>query len=394
MCAQIARRPQLEHILEKLNEARVQKEGRVSWKGFEYEYYRLAFLTCVDLSDKVPPYAKRSIAYGALNSPTCSGKLSSNQIIRDITRREQDYIQLNNKEFILRTWISIEKSPLTQIKIQDAEIYFDESRKFEEIPKNFLENPPFHGKMPNKYLQTYVKFTARTSNEAGFIGIDHLDKLRGLWNCLVGHKYRIISSGPRKPINQITHHPFFTLHDLTGNLVTQKIYYEPNFFIATSNYKFPDINQIRKNTLYFQKKLRKSAFRNIIERNLTRYARALDKIEYEFSIIELWSILEDLCLQGSYDQIIRRASSLYEDYQERAAVLDHIRRERNQLVHSGTFSPDADQIAVQLAEYVQTMLFKYINIISSNFSTKREVEIFLDMPRDAKMLRIGQNFIK
>jgi hypothetical protein len=77
-----------------------------------------------------------------------------------------------------------------------------------------------------------------------------------------------------------------------------------------------------------------------------------------------------------------------------SAVIDHLRLRRNDIVHKSSVFQDAESLVFQLKAIVEGLIRQYYGTFSREFSSKNEVITFLDMPCDAKMLRLEKRFIQ
>jgi len=400
MCASIPKKPYLPYVIERLNAVRTQKGGEVKYSGFDYLWFSSAIETIVSLHDSIPRYAKTRIVSKSLHEPTKSGKIDAEKLKYALKKYEDEYLNTSEGTFILKASISVSSGlPFKKLNLDKASFGFIPNEKLSSIPDHQLRNPPFHGTAPENYHDITVRINGKTDYEAGNIAIDRLDLIRGFWNLLLNKSYRM-SFGSRQPINEITTGPFFTLHNTDGTLSDNGVWHDPNFTVSS---KLRDLTHemgyLKKQTLRFQRYFNSSPFQDIIRDAMLRYVRALDGINYEETIVQLWSILESLTLYGEGDDagrhadVVRRAASIYQEQQLAAAIIDHIRVRRNEIVHRSRNFQDSEGLVYQSKSIVENLIFIYIGMFSKNFQNKAEIRTFLDLPREKKMLDLGKNFI-
>ncbi len=121
---------------------------------------------------------------------------------------------------------------------------------------------------------------------------------------------------------------------------------------------------------------------------MVRYTRALDETNHHNSFVQLWSLLEHLTstLHDTYDKTIKRTAFLYEDVDYHFSILDHLRRHRNQIVHTGSNNDFTEHLVCQTKFYVDELIeFHLANHYS--FSSIAEAGEMLDSATEVERLR-------
>ncbi len=126
---------------------------------------------------------------------------------------------------------------------------------------------------------------------------------------------------------------------------------------------------------------RNSPFRTMLETSIVRYARALDRTDWSLCLLSLWQLLERLTNTGpqdTYEVTIRRATFKFEDRDFHVEVLRHLKEYRNQFVHHGEISSEAEHMAFQLKYYVDELL-NYLIFNPHHLASMPEAAAFMDM---------------
>ena len=72
---------------------------------------------------------------------------------------------------------------------------------------------------------------------------------------------------------------------------------------------------------------------------------------------------------------------MYADHDEAAAIIDHIRKRRKEIVHRSISFPDSEGLVYQSKSISENLIKKYIGLFQNHFLTKAEIRSFLDLPR-------------
>jgi hypothetical protein len=396
MCAQFRKQSNVNHVVSQINTARNQQGSRVSYDAMDFSWYKSALETNVEFHHDIPLHVKSEIIRKVLSEPTKTGRLTRDFLINRITECEKEYINRPVQKFLTRMFLSIRSGfPFRSLRLGNAQIDFSPSRYLETVPADRLQPPPFHGSYPEDYQSILVQISAKNKTDAVHEAIEIVDTIRGLWNIFLNPAWRPNWGLRRTPINQITRGPFFTIHAQNGRIVDKGVWHDPAFIVGAIS---KDITQhqekLRKETLVFQRRLHRSHFKLIIQDALSRYARALDHIDYEQSVLELWSIVETLTMTDEHRKVVERASSIFKDQEEARAIIDHVRLRRNQIVHRSRDFLDAEDLILQIKKVVESFILIYMSKTWNRLATKNDVATFLDLPRDRQILRVAMRFAR
>jgi len=144
---------------------------------------------------------------------------------------------------------------------------------------------------------------------------------------------------------------------------------------------------LKKFEQWVQNRLKSVSIGAPLTRLLTLYCAACDEPELSSAYLALWSVLEHITgtEKKSYDDLLRRASFLSHDPALDRAVLEHLRNQRNAMVHHGVSIDDPERVVFQLKHYVEYgIMFLLRN--ARRFRTMEEFRQFLDLPPDSTLL--------
>lgn len=136
--------------------------------------------------------------------------------------------------------------------------------------------------------------------------------------------------------------------------------------------------------LLLKRRLERSKLKNIAQVGLLRYTRALDNPDWDASFFELWRALESVtCTPTSYDDIIRRASLLFEERALARQTLKHLRDRRNAYAHRAAEHDNPEILIMQLKRYVEVLL-RWLIFNPHRFQSEQEFAEFLDSPDNSR----------
>jgi len=124
-----------------------------------------------------------------------------------------------------------------------------------------------------------------------------------------------------------------------------------------------------------------------IERAFIHYARALDATDMGAAFLKLWSVLEQISAAGGerYDTLIERAAFMFEAGGITKYVLEHLRYQRNQIVHLGTPQSELRPLVYQTKRFVEKMLGVHLQL-GKDFATLQEAGQFMNLGHDRDAL--------
>ena len=380
-------------ITSELNKVRKQSAGKVEYKGWAFQPLRAALTSAIIFDFRIHESVRPRLINRALFAITPQGKLSTDDIVNEICDQERRYLSIPPKPYFLRSNLSISGPlPFNQYTFDRKKMAFKFSRsKFDQkgVPRYAVDH--FHGPVPENYQPVLIDVRARSDTEAGNIALDYLDFVRGQWNLWLNSAVSLkLTAGKRQPVNQVRLGPLHTLHNQNGDLVEENFWwYEPNYIDPGKSADLSqNSNSLKKFSINCRRMLAGSGLKECAIEGLIRYTRALDHWNLETCYIELWSTLEYLTNsdRNANEPTIRRAASLYGNYQLALEIAKHLRERRNRLIHSAEQNEDVEILIYQLKNYVEHLLRFYI---SNQFklNSRNEVSQFLDQPHDVGVLR-------
>ena len=359
----------------------------VSFHGWEFHETQSMLADQMDFHPEIAEVDRSQLFMKALIAAARTNQMTAAGLERNVQEIEAQYLQQSVSTFILCSTVSIKyPKEIPRINIGECRIEFgvtlpnlDRSEINDQIRVLFNNRP-----LPANYTPFTVEAKARTPTGASQKAMDIATLLRAvlnLWENL--HTGTRVFSGRPKAINQAVAGPISTIHHPNGKLATNEFWYEPSYIAPEGPYQVRDPDQFFAFQNDLLGRLTSHPYEKVIKTALLRYNAALDKNEYDASIIELWSTLELLAgvEWAKYDDLVRRVSFLYRDYAWQRGVLSHLRFYRNQVIHQGRSSAHRDEAVHLLRKFVEKiLLFHWYNQIEAK-SLKEGCD-FLDLPPD------------
>ena len=250
---------------------------------------------------------------------------------------------------------------------------------------------------PREYLRFVVSTLGKSDSEAGWQALDTLDYYRALWNLRLNSQcHWRMSGGVVDPVNKIVLGPLQTLFKADSTLIEDKWWHDRGY---RGPQKVCDVTEtwdaLRKYEARARAKIRTSPYKSLLINGLLRYVRALDGRDYESIFLKLWSLLEHLTLSVRDDKKVtaRRAAFLWKDYEFHKEILQHLRDNRNSMVHLDQFGQRGEALVYQLKRYVEALL-EFLIFSGSKFKSTEEIKRFLDLDTDRKLLAERSRLIR
>ncbi len=376
------------------------KDGRIAFEAFASYDLAAVLASSVPLADELPETERNRIIRQAIFAAAKEGAITEKSLVAAVRELESSYLKLPQASYVVATSLSITSRSVDMRRTSvngSALIFtrklpppFDRSALAERLRQHGHDN------LPRNYLATRVSVTARSHDQAFALAMDKLDYLRGIWNFDINRRIVFrISSGCRKPVNQIGLGPIHTLHLPDGALAsTDRYWYEADFIAGSAPADLANRwARIRSAERHVRKRIRSSEYSSELVAAFTRYARALDGATLELCYLKLWSLLEFLTGTGEkrYDQTIKRCLFISGDRDYDKQVLEHLRDRRNEFVHSARVSDDVEHHLFQLKRFVENLLLFHLN---NRFKSTTEAGDFLELPYRADDLRKRLSMMK
>lgn len=369
-----------EIILDKINSLRlISDNGEISFSGgIEIELAQSALETMIDFPSET--MEKNNLILQAICAPE---PLAKDNVIKKINEL---IAQRNSKKetvFHILSSISLlcKESHTIDIEESKIDLLSDAFPATHFLARNkLLENTVFSDNDIHKgYSKIIVQVKAKSVTMAIEKGLKFLDLQRAIW-CLISNPTMELFGDEFNPINRIRLGEVHTIHNEDGTAALDGFWSEPNF-VKTKQYEFKP--ELKENSEYFLKQLKKSKYSSNLKDALLRYVRALDEKDHNNALIKLWGALESLTVPSgaNADLVTRRCSFLFADHKFHKQSLEHLRERRNRTVHAGYKSEEAKKLCFQL-QYYFLRLMRFHIIDAGRFPTLEKANEFLDLPPD------------
>jgi len=203
-----------------------------------------------------------------------------------------------------------------------------------------------------------------------------------------------MSSGVVYPVNKIVLGPLQTLFRADSTLVEDKWWHDRGYRGPQKVYDVTETwDALRKYEAKARTKIRTSRYKDLLVNGLLRYVRALDGRDYESVFLKLWSLLEHLTLSVRAEVTAKRAAFLWKDYEFHKEILQHLRDNRNSMVHLDQFGGRGEALVYQLKRYVEALL-EFLIFSGSKFKSAEEIKHFLDLGTNRELLAERSRLIR
>ncbi|WP_146207522.1 hypothetical protein [Nitrosomonas ureae] len=381
-------------ILKKLSEIMTINNGEsISFKGFEYHSYMATLSSMVELDKKISHEAGQTLITEGFLKAAKNGGLTDSTVLFAINKAIHDHNAKPDQSYYLLTTLNINISctmPNFVINGCHLRFYSNLPRKFRKARREAISSVSdwLINADENSSYFLITRSIAKSDAEAGNNMLDAINLLRGIWNLQLNYSMAF-QIGRNKPINQVTLGALHTLHANDGALVKNIFWYQPDYYKNHKKVNFANNSyKTHKDTHHIRSKIKKLNYGKEIESAIIRYTRALDSLDYNDSIIELWSLLEFLTStqRDNYDRTINRILFLFTDQAYHKQVLEHLRQYRNRSVHAGIGQSNVHILVYQLKSYVEQLLwFQIFNPF--RFNSLSETADFMDLKPDIDLLK-------
>lgn len=392
-------------FIEKIEKLKQENEstGEITFRGFEFSSLVTVLANLVKMNPEVPELERYRVVRESIFELAKHKKMTKDNLLKEIIRRENLFLQQLPQSYKLFTSISIDRSViLRDFSFQGVKIQFLRrlNNRYHKKACHLIEDAKtwLFAELPNNYTPMLVTISAKTLSTAGQRALDKLDFVRGIWNYQFSSTFRH-SSGKRQPVNDFILGPIHTLHMSNGELATDVWWYEPDYLgaIRAERLSVSEVTKLQK----FQKsilgriKRMPHLYQVEVEWAFREYARALDQRNWNICFLRLWSILEGLTgiNTADYKLLIRRVSVLFEDQELHKDTLSHLKELRNSFVHDNYSSEQMEEHMYQLKFYVDQLLYFHTSA-AGKFKSLEEAKEFLDQPFEKNILEKRIKFAK
>lgn len=348
----------------------------------------------VQFSEKLTWEKKFDLAEAGAIAAVNANAREPAKFLSHITNAAKAYASMPKQKYVLYTSINLPRdADVPRWKTGGVTVSFPKTfpKKLKPVRDSLFEEYPELFRVTSEPQMKVVRaaVVARNADEASTACLAALDLLRGYWNFFKTKSSRISIMGAKRPVNVVFIGPLHTMHGSDGALLEKKFWYDSEF---NPNVQLADLHEkdsaLLKAVKKVERKLDSHPYAEKLQDAFTRYARALDTVDFDQAILKLWSLLELLTGTGfsGYEPTIRRAAFLYKDNVWAKQSLEHLRRYRNRSVHAGVRGEDLETEVYLLKSYVDE-LFRFHIRNHFKFQTLEEACALLDLPPSEEPLR-------
>lgn len=377
----------------------IEKTGKVGFRGWGIERVASVLSSAIDPDQNIPEIDWLSIQSKAIFSAIKVKNLTTKRLLSEINKKISDYKARPLKDFIFISSLSL-KLPVKHIQRRLIDTNISLSQTYpEQYDRSTIQDRIDrlgHKKSEEQFTNVKIRLKARTAESAFSVGLNALDLLRGFWNLYLNTTRFRISMMQSEPVNKVRTGRIHTIHKINGTLGSHTIWYEPVFYSAVDLSITSD--KLNKLTLFeriVRKNLQNNPYKEFLEESIIQYSRALDEKILQNSFIKLWTLLERLTgsLKENYNVTIKRVVFPYQKRDAEKQVLEHLRDNRNNIVHLSQNSAQAESLVYLLHEYVRQQLLFLIKELKT-FPNIGDCWKFLDQPYKIEDLRIRLKYTK
>lgn len=391
-------------ILKKIDAAKhIDKaKHQISFKSFEYFDCISALYNMLAFPTQLSHSKKRYILSRAISNTGLKTEIDSKNVLAEMKRLLNEYINQKEQEFVLLASISIKQDslPVRIVKFDNLTIKFIQG----DIPKKYISRKDIkitpldmklHLELSSKnYTNILIYIKAKEPNWAVEHATQCLDIYRGILSLYINYASEFGSEW--SPINRIRLGSIYTVHNKNGELHEEgRYWFEPNY-MYTEPISLPTSRQrsLKSYFKYMHTAIRKAKYKSNLEDAVVRYVRALDEKDQNVAFLQIWGALESLLSygEGNNSKLPARGAFLFPESEYHEQILEHLRLYRNESVHAGTRNADVKEYCYQAQFYFRQVLFFYIKE-SGLFGTIQEANEFLDLPKDMQKLKEKLNSI-
>jgi hypothetical protein len=386
-------------VFKVLNEARQQKDGKVSYSGWSMDTDVEILYSHLNHNFPLHPEAIRSAIRGALFIPTNNGRLAPQKFLTVFDEKAKALMSQKAERFHILTSLSFSgEMPFRNIQLDSCRIRFGklgDIRRYyhpdgrENYARDFAR---VNRSQPKAYPYVIIEAEGFDHNDAFYRGFLAANKFRSLLNYFhnIRHLSRMSSGFTGRPVNKFRWGGLHTIHRPNGADIPNSCFYE-NDFVPERSLTNVSEESIRFQTFYrrVSASLARSPIGDDVWKALGLYCDALDKSDYNAAFVDLWQVIEFLTNTGrhGYDVTVRRASATYKEKDYYREMINHLRMRRNILIHRGVNDGAGEELMYR-SKMVAENLIKYFILNKFRFKSIIEYSEFLDMPDDISNLKL------
>jgi hypothetical protein len=233
---------------------------------------------------------QKRIVSAAVWEAARKGVITKDSLLHAIAAQEKKYRAKTRERFVLVSSLSLR--PHKKIRTRNllgVRFQFSPSlpKRFAKPHVQFVEETTkrWGVKPPGNYLFCRAYIYARSAEEAGNVGQDVLNCLRGLWNWAVLPQFKI-TSGTKAPVNIVGVGPIHTLHKPTGELAASVFWYEPSYVSPHDLAPPTTYDKMVRFEEQGRRKLARCRYRKVLAKALSLYATAFGRARRSRGVLE------------------------------------------------------------------------------------------------------------
>ena len=385
----------IDQIARKFESIRVPgSSGPPSFDGLRFGDLRTVFLTSIDWDERLSEPERETIASKSINDAATRGEITRESLLESLRRFEKEHFSQPEQEYVVIFSLSFRYFKLLR-RIQVGGVRLS----FHAKPPRKFSRKGLHGfasglgpEVPDGYMTVCARVFAKSVYAAHSLAASALEVLRGIWNYENNRGtisiIRIGGSGKWELLNKIRRGPVDTVHLPDGSLATREWWQIPTSQPCEPRNLSDCWPQMRKTTRWCLRLYKQIPYHEEATAMWLRYAHALDDPDPEGCFLKLWSLLELVTgtKSANYDEMVRRTLFVCQDRELHQLILEHLREQRNALVHSDDGNPRVHECIFQLKRYVEEFIRLHL-VLHGRFKTTSEFGEFLSLPFEPQTLR-------
>jgi|GEM_PF-839109 len=348
---------------------KVSPEGRIGFDLRKFDYDTLLF-TMLEFDENYCSHNAQEFAREAIMTCAYNGDFSKDFFLVSLRNEIKRHLGVPEELYVLSSSISVKAGfPIGRIEIDGAIVEsfpsgFPDDFKTREVFNDRWQfaDPP----LCDDHCPVLVTVKNKHWRDAFEKALDTLDFVRGVF-CLIFNPKAQLSLGERFGAyagNKIALGGMHCLHRVDGSLAVDDTYWYERGYKKAKALLVTD-KQFLGAALDFDSivdGIDNHPDSSLLKKSVLRYVRALDSVDKNSTVLQLWTALESLAGRGGSgpDGIVQRCSFLYEEREYHCQVLEHLREYRNANVHSGVALDSPDWHCLQLQGYLRDILRFYI----------------------------------
>lgn len=350
-----------------LSDLHVNAEDQITHKSmFRFDHLLPVLSSYVAVSNELTQEEKDKIIRSCIIQLKRTKKQNAEELLRAIELSVSSLLQVSPKKYYMTSTISLRRvsiKPPIKIRIAgvDLEIggrYPSKIKSASWFYNGFGDVQPA---TPHHYARLCASTKAKTALQAAQTMINAFDLLTAILNFLNQRGSIKIFGGRLRPYNDIRLGEFQVIHNDTGNILQDFLWYDPEFYGSTLAAELPEPDRIRK-IVGLSNRLERSVFRELLRAALLQYNGAFGIRDRHSSLMKLWSALELLTGTTKLESrvTVKRALFLLPDREYFRLILDYASTARNAYAHLGVQQHQIDDLINAVKLVVERLIDKLL----------------------------------